>query len=157
MELLAGIISGFLVSPFNTIVDKAVIENASGRIPLWSGVKNGLRSFFVKPQAFMSSFEFKWVFMVYASTYTSGNLADHVHLNGVDDSILKLFITFAVNTTASLIKDKALTQRFGSNEKRNFPISSFGLFFLRDIIAMASAFTIPSILGSYINQNSTID
>lgn len=147
MEVLTGIISGFLVSPFNTIVDKAIIENASGRIPLWNGVKNGLRSFFTRPSAFMSSFEFKWVFMVYASTYTSGNMADHFHINGVDDSILKLFITFAVNTTTSLIKDKALTQRFGSNEKRNFPIASLGLFFLRDIIAMASAFTIPIILG----------
>lgn len=39
MEVIAGFVSGLLVSPFNTIVDKAVIENSSGRIPLWKGVK----------------------------------------------------------------------------------------------------------------------
>lgn len=147
MEVIAGLVSGFLVSPFNTIVDKAVIENSSGRMPLWKGVKKGLKSFFNKPQAFMKSFEFNCVFMVYASTYISSNLADHWHIKGIDDSILKLLLTFAVNTSASLIKDKALTQRFGSSEKRNFPMASFGLFFLRDVIAMASAFTIPAILG----------
>jgi len=47
------------------------------------------------------------------TTYASGNLADHVSVKGVDDSILKLMITFVANTTTSLMKDKALTQRFG--------------------------------------------
>lgn len=105
----------------------------------------------------MRSFEFNCVLMVYSSTYISSNLADHMHIKGIDDSLLKLIVTFAVNTSASLIKDKALTQRFGSSEKRNFPMASFGLFFLRDVIAMASAFTIPAILGKYIHNNSSID
>lgn len=149
-----------LVSPFNTIVDKAVIENSSGKTPLWRGVRKGLKSLFTRPQTFMSSFEFKWVFFVYASTYISSNVADHVHMKGVDDSLLKLLITFTVNTSASLVKDKALTQRFGSsgsNKKRNFPMASLGLFFMRDIIAMASAFTIPALLGEYIHKRSSID
>ncbi len=61
-----------------------------------------------------------------------------------------------VNTTTSLAKDKALTQKFGTKAAKSFPISSFGLFFLRDIVAMASAFTIPPILGEIISDKFNI-
>lgn len=66
-------------------------------------------------------------------------------------------ITFLVNTTTSLIKDKALAQRFGAKEVKPFPLTSFGLFFLRDIVAMASAFTIPPALGEIISDKFNID
>lgn len=65
---------------------------------------------------------------------------------------MKLLTTFVVNTTTSLIKDKALTQKFGTTIVRSFPLTSYGLFFLRDIIAMASAFTIPPYLGELISN-----
>ncbi len=38
LEVVAGLCSGFFVAPFNTIVDKSIIENANGRMPLWKGV-----------------------------------------------------------------------------------------------------------------------
>ncbi len=95
--------------------------------------------------------------MVYTSTYISSNLADHIAINGVDPALLKLGITFVVNTVTSLAKDKALTQKFGTKEAKSFPISSFGLFFLRDIVAMASAFTIPPILGEVISDRFDIE
>ena len=48
------------------------------------------------------------------------------------------------------MKDKALAQRLGKGEERKFPVSSLGLFFIRDIIAIASAFTIPPIFGRFL-------
>jgi len=133
-------------------VDKSVIENANGKTPLWKGVGNGLKDLFTRPQIFLKTFEFRWLLLVYTSTYISSNLADHVSIKGIDPSILKLGITFVVNTVTSLAKDRALTQKFGTKEAKSFPITSFGLFFLRDIIAMASAFTIPPILGQIISE-----
>lgn len=82
-EVLAGLISGFLVSPFNTIVDRSVIENANGKTPLWRGVSNGLKSLFTQPHIFLRTYEFRWLLLVYTSTYMSSNLADHWHINGV--------------------------------------------------------------------------
>lgn len=150
-EIAVGICSGFLVSPINTIVDKSVIENANGKTPLWQGVWKGFRSLFLTPQVFLKSYEFKWIFFVYASTYASSNIADHVEINRVDPSIVKLMISFLVNTSASLVKDKALAMAFGNQTSKPFPMSAFGLFLLRDIVAMASAFTIPPILGLKIS------
>ena len=145
-----GACSGFLVSPVNTIVDKSIIENANGKTPLWKGVWKGFGSLFKTPQIFLKSYEFKWVFFVYSSTYISSNLADHVRINTVDPALIKLTISFLVNTSASLIKDKALAQAFGNQTSKPFPMSAFGLFLLRDVVAMASAFTIPPILGLQI-------
>jgi hypothetical protein len=61
-------------------------------------------------------------------------------------------MVFLVNTTCSLIKDKAYAQHFGKIEVRPFPVSSLTLFFARDIVAMASAFTLPPILGQYLSD-----
>jgi hypothetical protein len=68
----------------------------------------------------------------------------------MDPVFVKLLSTFFVNTTLSLIKDKALAQRLGHGEERKFPASALTLFFLRDIIAIASAFTIPPIFGKFL-------
>ena len=102
---------------------------------------------FFTPKAFVTSYEFKWIFFVYSTTYATSNVCDHINIKGVDPALIKLTITFLVNTTASLIKDKALAQAFGATEVKPFPNSAFGLFLLRDIVAIASAFTIPPILS----------
>ena len=51
--------------------------------------------------------------MVYSSTYATSNVCDHINIKGVDPAFVKLSLTFLVNTIASLLKDRALTQAFG--------------------------------------------
>ena len=119
---------------------------------MWAGVGQGLKKMFLKPKIFFTAFEFKWVLAVYQATYLTSNLADHYIIPWLDPAISKLMAVFLVNTTLSLLKDKALTQRLGHGEARKFPIPALGLFFTRDIIAMASAFTIPPILGKFIEK-----
>lgn len=105
-----------------------------------------------RPKTFFTAYEFRWILAVYQATYVTSNLADHYVISWLDPAISKLMAVFTVNTTLSLLKDKALTQRFGHGEARNFPWSSLNLFFIRDIIAMASAFTLPPILGKQIEK-----
>lgn len=105
-----------------------------------------------RPKTFFTAYEFRWILAVYQATYVTSNLADHYVISWLDPAISKLMAVFAVNTTLSLLKDKALTQRFGHGEARKFPWSSLNLFFIRDIIAMASAFTLPPILGKQIEK-----
>jgi len=65
------------------------------------------------PKLFFTAYEFKWILAVYHATYVTSNLADHVNLSWIDPAISKLMAVFFVNTTLSLLKDKALTQRLG--------------------------------------------
>lgn len=113
-QLLVGAITGFCVSPLNTIVDKSIIEHANGRVHLWTGVWNGLKSLFRTPNIFLGTYEFRWVLLVYSTTYMTSNYADHVRpIEALDPAINKLLLTFAVNSGVGLLKDKALTQAFG--------------------------------------------
>jgi hypothetical protein len=144
------------VAPFNAIGDRAVIENANGKTPLWTGVANGFKRMFLKPNVFFVSYEYKWLLFVYQVTYTASNLADHYKLPFLDPVVSKLLTVFLFNTSTGIIKDKCLAQYFGQCEVRAFPWKSLGLFFFRDFLAMASAFTIPPILGKKIEEKMNI-
>jgi len=107
---------------------------------------------FKTPRIFLTSFEFKWMYFVYMCTYSVSNLMDHVNVTpDISHSIQKLLAVFVTNTTCSIIKDKIYAQHFGKTAIRPFPNASIGLFFARDILAMASAFTLPPILGKIIS------
>jgi hypothetical protein len=151
--MFAGACSGFSVSPLNVVVDKAVIEYTSGKGGLWTLAKDNLLSIFKTPVDFFTGFPFRWMYFVYLSTYTASNLADHVNLSpDVPHPIQKLLMVFLANTTTSLIKDKKYAVKYGQNSARPFPVASLGLFFIRDMIAMASAFTLPPIVGKEITR-----
>ena len=71
------------------------------------------------PKFFMNV-EFQWVFAVYVMTYSTSNLSTKILENSqyIDPLVGKLLLTFIVNSTASMIKDKALAQRLGKGKSR---------------------------------------
>jgi hypothetical protein len=159
-EALAGSVTGFLVSPTNVIVDKSVIQYANkAESSIWIAAGKSVKSLFNSPLAFLKAFEFRWQCFVYFPTYTVSNWADHFDLSSdVPRSIQKLLMVFLTNTTTSLIRDRIYTLRLNPHKAiENFPISSLGLFFVRDIIAMASAFTLPPIVGKAISEKWDIE
>jgi hypothetical protein len=152
-EVFSGLVSGFSVSPLNVVVDKSIIEYTSGKGKLWGLAGDNLLTIVKAPLSFLTGFSFRWMYFVYSSTYAVSNLADHVDLSpNVPHPIQKLLIVFLVNTSASLIKDKKYAVKFGLPSVRPFPLISYILFFARDLVAMAGAFTIPPILGKEITK-----
>ncbi len=88
------------------------------------------------------------MYFVYIMTYSANNLTDHSSIiPSLPIPIQNLLLTFAVNTTCGILKDKAYIQHFGAIKPQSFPVKSLALLFLRDIITVASAFTFPKILG----------
>ena len=153
-EVLAGLCSGFMVSPLNVVVDKSVVEFANGKgSSIWALAGSELKYIATQPHHFFPGFSFRWMYFVYSSTYTASNLGDYLNLTElVPQPIQKLLFTFAVNTVCSLIKDKKFAQEFGASAKRSFPIPSLGLFFLRDLLAMAGAFTLPKMAAPLVSR-----
>lgn len=147
-EITAGLISAFFVSPTNAILDKSVIEYANGKATVSEGMKNGFKKMLTTPLLFFTSFKFRWMYFVYGMTYVANNLSDQVvYIQGFPLALQNLIFTFVVNTISGISKDKAYAQYFGVAQSRPFPIISLGLFFLRDIITVASAFTFPPLLS----------
>ena len=100
------------------------------------------------------------MYFVYSSTYIASNLGDHLNLTEhVPQPIQKLTFTFVVNTICSLIKDRKFAIEFGNKAKTGFPITSLGLFFIRDLLAMAAAFTLPRMAAEPVSKwfNTSVD
>jgi hypothetical protein len=115
------------------------------------GVKSGFTRLFTQPLQFFASFKFRWMYFVYTLTYSANNLTDHSQIMPeVPLPIQNLLITFAANTVCGILKDKAYIQHFGVAQQRKFPVASLGLLLLRDIITVASAFTLPPIFADQI-------
>lgn len=149
-DAFAGTVTGFLVSPTNVVVDKSVMQYANKAEPsIWIAAAKTLKSLFVSPMQFILAFEFRWQCFVYFPTYTVGNWSDRFDWSSdISRPIQKLIAVFLTNTTTSLIRDRIYAIRLNPHKKMEpFPVSSLSLFFLRDIIAMASAFTLPPIVG----------
>jgi hypothetical protein len=66
----------------------------------------------------------------------------------ISPSMAKLLASFIVRTTGTLVVDKIVIQKVSKNTPKPLPFPSIVLFFIRDILAMAAAFTIPSFLAS---------
>lgn len=91
------------------------------------------------------------MFFVYTVTYTTNNLTDsQTIIPFLPLNIQNLLLTFAANTTCGIAKDKAYAQHFGATASRPFPAKSLGLFFLRDLLTVASAFTFPPVMAKYM-------
>lgn len=154
-DILSGLVASFFVSPTNAILDRSVIEFANGKATVKDGVRNGFRRLFTQPVEFFTSYKFRWMYFVYAMTYCVNNLTDQVsYIPDLPIPIQNLLATFVANTICGIAKDKAYAQHFGAAAASHFPVRSLFLFFLRDIITVASAFTFPPILGKWIQKQT---
>jgi hypothetical protein len=152
LNIAAGLITGFAVSPTNAILDRSVIEYANGKQTVREGVRSGLARLFTSPIEFFTSYKFRWMYFVYAVTYTTNNLTDHsTIIPDIPIPLQNLVCTFIVNTVCGILKDKAYIQHFGVAHPKVFPAATLGLLFLRDIITVASAFTLPHVFAESIH------
>ncbi len=152
-EITAAMVAAFCVSPSNAILDRSVIEYANGKRSIGSGVEDGVRKLFTTPGQFFTSFKFRWMYFVYTLTYATNNLTDtRVLIPSLPLPIQNLILTFMVNTVCGILKDKAYVQHFGVVSPKHFPVKSLGLFFARDLITVASAFTFPPFLAKYLRD-----
>ena len=88
------------------------------------------------------------MFFVYTVTYTTNNLTDsQTIIPFLPLNMQNLLLTFVANTTCGIAKDKAYAQHFGATASRAFPAKSLGLFFLRDLLTVASAFTFHPVMA----------
>jgi hypothetical protein len=160
-DLTAAAVSSFGVSPFVTIIDRAIAENASGRRTLMHGVKELSLSFVQQPIQFCKSREFAWIFGLYTATYATANTIDSFyHWKQRDGSMQKLAGTTLVNMTSVIAKDRAFARMFGVIKPHPFPLASIGLFAVRDSLTVISCFHAPQVItkklsGYGIDENTT--
>ncbi|GAB9465544.1 hypothetical protein Gpo141_00002950 [Globisporangium polare] len=158
IDVAAAATASFAVSPFITIVDRAIIENASGARPLATGVKELARAFVANPLQFVRKREFAIVFGLYTATYASANAIDTVcEFTESDNQVPKFLGTTAVNMSLCIAKDRAFAQMFGVMAPSAFPIAAMGLFAVRDSLTVAASFNAPKAVAKKLERDAGVE
>ncbi|KAI4133228.1 MAG: hypothetical protein LQ338_000286 [Usnochroma carphineum] len=149
-----------LIAPLITILDRGVIENASGRCSLLSSVTASFRSLLTRPHTFLASRPFRLISVVYFSTYLTANSIDTISNTLASKSpghtapsFLKFSATSTVNMSLGLYKDSQFAQMFGNSAlKRSIPTASYALFALRDSMTIFASFNLPPLVAPMLSK-----
>ncbi|KAL1643030.1 hypothetical protein SLS61_009418 [Didymella pomorum] len=157
-DAIAAFSAGALVAPVITMIDKGIMENASGRNTLSESLKKSAREMLVKPHRFLGSKPFALVFSLYTGTYLTANAIDtmssartHAPYSSTTAGTTKFLATSTSNLALCLYKDNKFTQLFGSSgSKRPVPLPTFALFTVRDCLTIFASFNLPPLFAPKI-------
>jgi hypothetical protein len=145
-----------LVAPVITAIDKAIIENASGRQTLGRSLRDSLATFALRPHHFLFSKPFALIFMLYGGTYITANTLDTCAstMKGKSASITtsgpaKFVATSSANLSLCLYKDSRFAKLFGvaTSSPRPIPGPSYALFAVRDCLTVFASFNVPPLIA----------
>ncbi|KAF2152136.1 hypothetical protein K461DRAFT_279671 [Myriangium duriaei CBS 260.36] len=154
----AALSAGALVAPLITMIDKAIIENASGAAPLSQSLRTSFTTLLTRPHRFLFSKPFALILTLYSGTYLTANLLDTTKstVNNTPPSRTtsgpsKFLATSAANLSLCLYKDSQFTRLFGTvSTARPVPTPTYILFAVRDSMTIFASFNLPPLLAPAI-------
>ncbi|KAL1648420.1 hypothetical protein SLS58_002174 [Diplodia intermedia] len=155
-DCTAAASAGILVAPVVTAIDRAIIENASGRSTLRNSLLSSLRTILVRPHTYIFSRPFALIFALYTGTYLTANTLDTttsvLHATPAAATTAgapKFLATSSANLALCLYKDSRFTRMFGmtTGAPRPVPRATYALFALRDCLTVFASFNLPPLLA----------
>lgn len=155
-DLTAAATAGALVAPVITAIDKAIIENASGRQTLGRSLRDSFVTLALKPHHFLLSKPFALIFALYAGTYATANALDTsastikaTPASTTTSGPAKFLATSSANLSLCLYKDSRFAKLFGAatSSPRPIPGPSYVLFAVRDCLTVFASFNVPPVLA----------
>jgi hypothetical protein len=185
-DILVGSAVTLFVAPFLTIVDKAIVQSASGRQTLLKSSLESIQGMARNPINYLKSPTFLFMWAAYASTYSTANslktIVEHreyaqatqqeekrrkgaaafpkaTNENNAMYGKMTIFLgTTFVNSGTSLLKDRKYAQMFGSaSVKTNIPRITYALWISRDFMVVGSSFILPDILSCRLAEEFGMD
>lgn len=146
--------SVFSAAPAISIVDKAIVSNASGLEPLVPSLINGVKTLVSKPIYFLRQPSFLLILGVYSGTYIVANNIEAICERQNRSSFYPKFVGSSIaNVTLSVLKDKAFARMFGKGDPRPMHFSSLALFGARDSMTILASFSLPGIISKQLQQD----
>ncbi|KAK4893649.1 hypothetical protein LTR27_008118 [Elasticomyces elasticus] len=154
VDVACAVSAGGMVAPLITMIDKAIIENASGKRPMMPSLKASLSSLIFRPHRFLTSKPFALILMLYSGTYLAANTLDTFKsttknraASSTTSGPTKFAATSAANLSLCLYKDSQFTRMFGTASARPIPPVTYALFAARDCLTIFASFNLPPILA----------
>ena len=162
VDALSAGAAGVLVAPIITMIDKGIIENASGRNTLGASLKKSAVELLAKPHRFVASKPFVLIFSLYFGTYFTANSIDTVSatvkptqgLQEQTSGTSKFLATSTANLALCLYKDNQFTRLFAApgSSPRPVPLPTFALFTVRDCLTIFASFNLPPLLAPKVDE-----
>lgn len=154
VESAAAILSAFSVAPAISIVDKAIVSNASGLEPLVPSLINSTKGLFTSPIQFLRQPSFLLIWGVYSGTYiVANNIQAFCERSGQNAFYPKFVGSSIANVTLSVLKDRAFARMFGTGAPKPMPMTSMGLFATRDSMTILASFSLPGIVSKQMQSS----
>ena len=155
-DATAGVCAAFSVSPVVTAMDRAITRNAAGAQHLWPALGEGLQELLRRPWTNINSSPTRWLMLVYSATYCAANATNTIchQWLGINPALPVLAASTFGNMSTGVAKDRAFARMYGVISPRPMPWASYGLFFSRDLLAMAFIFSLPPIVSPLIKERS---
>lgn len=143
-----------VIAPAISIVDKAIVSNASGLEKLVPSLINGVKTLFTKPAYFFKQPSFLFIWGVYSGTYIVANSIEALCERTNRSSFYPKFVGSSVaNVTLSVLKDRAFARMFGTGEVKPMKMKSMGLFATRDSMTILASFSLPGLISVRMQQD----
>ena len=153
VDLSSALVASFAVSPFITIVDRSIIQNASGVMKMGDSVKAGFLELGTKPHVFCRRPEFLMIWGVYAATYVTANTINTTcEVLDAPSAWPRFLGTSVVNMYTCIRKDRNFTRLFGKGQPKPVPTPTYLLFVVRDSMTIGASFNAPQVMSAYMQD-----
>ncbi|KAK0620215.1 hypothetical protein B0T14DRAFT_430978 [Immersiella caudata] len=162
-DMVSAASAAVLVAPIISIIDRSIMENASGRRTLGASLRASFTSLLLRPHHTILSKPFALIFALYGGTYLTANTVDTlsstVHnkpAHTITSGTAKFAASSAANISLCIYKDQVFARLFGppgSGPSRPVALPTYLLFAARDCMTIFASFNVPHILGPVLTQN----
>ena len=153
IDTISGIVSGFCVAPFVTIIDKSITKNASGASTLFKSINTDIFKNLRTPIKFCKGLPFLCIWGLYSATYATANYIDsYCKKHNINSDVPKFIGVGSVNASLSILKDRSFARMFGTCLPTKIPLISYGLWAVRDMSTIVTSFNVPSKLADVLEK-----
>ncbi|KAL6717061.1 hypothetical protein ACLMJK_004975 [Lecanora helva] len=169
-DITAAACASGLVAPLITIIDRAIIENASNRSTLRASIISSTKFLLTRPHLFLSSRPALLISGLYFGTYAVANTIDTISstlsnksADTVTSGPAKFMGTSSVNMSLCLYKDSQFAKMFGPPPSlggavaKTVPAVSYGLFALRDSLTIFASFNLPPLIAPVLPLSKEVE
>ncbi|GAO14497.1 uncharacterized protein UV8b_04290 [Ustilaginoidea virens] len=165
-DAAGGVCAGALVAPVISIIDRSIMENASGRSSLLDSIRSSVRNLMRHPRTSLLSRPCALIFVLYGGTFLTANALDTALSTvanqdpaAVSSGAGKFVASSASNIGLCMYKDRSFVRMFGpvGSVPRPVPLPSYAFFTLRDCLTILASFNLPPLLAPYIDARLSAD
>ncbi|GAB1319586.1 Putative membrane protein like [Madurella fahalii] len=160
-DAISAASAAVLVAPLISIIDRSIMENASGRRTLAASLKSSLTTLLLRPHRVVLARPFALIFSVYGGTYLTANTLDtalstarDLPATHVSSGTPKFAAPSLANIGLGIYKDQVFVRLFGPSGMTPRPVTlpSYLLFAVRDCMTIFASFNVPHLLGPALSR-----